>query len=101
MSEDENGRATIREVYALVGDLRDDIAKVESKVDALQAQETRLAVVERRCADRPRVCALEAADVARTLAETHSDRGWTVLQRYGWLLATAIATASAVIGWLH
>lgn len=97
----ENGRATIREVYALVSDLRADIAAVDAKVDRLQAQETRLAVIERLCAERPRLCALQAAEANRAAAENENDRSWTALQRYGWLLATAVALASAVIGWMH
>jgi hypothetical protein len=101
MSEDENGRATIREVYALVSDLRSDIAAVDAKVDRLQAQETRLAVIERLCAERPRLCALQAAEANRTAAETRTDRGWTRLQRYGWVVATIVAVVSAVIGWTH
>lgn len=101
MTEDTNGRATIREVYALVGELRADIATVDAKVDALQAQESRLAVIERLCAERPRLCALEAAEMHRSMETTSDEHAWTVLQRYGWLLATAIALASAVIGWAH
>ena len=99
--EPENGRASIREVYALVSELRGDIAAVDAKVDALQANETRLAVIERLCAERPRLCALQAAEVSRTLDERRNDRGWATLQRYGWVLATVIATVSAVIGWTH
>lgn len=101
MTDDENGRASIREVYTLVGELRGDIAAVDAKVDRLQAQETRLAVIERLCAERPRLCALQAAEASRTLDETRNDRGWATLQRYGWVLATIIATVSAVIGWTH
>ena len=97
----DNGRATIREVYQLVGELRADIASVDAKVDALQAQETRLAVLERLCRDRPRLCALEAEAASRILDTAQNDRGWALLQRYGWLVATVIATASAVIGWTH
>jgi len=97
----DNGRATIREVYALVGELRSDIAAVDAKVDALQAQETRLAILERACADRPALCQLMRDEAARKAAEQHTERGWALLQRYGWLVATIVATASAVIGWTH
>jgi hypothetical protein len=97
----DNGRATIREVYALVGELRADIATVDAKVDSLQANETRLAILERMCADRPTLCALMRDEVARKAIEQNSERGWALIQRYGWLIATAIATASAVIGWTH
>ena len=97
----ENGRATIREVYALVSELRADIAAVDAKVDALQAQETRLTVIERLCAERPRLCALEAERASRALTEAVGDQRWETLQRYGWVLATVVATVSAVIGWTH
>ena len=63
MSETQsNGRASIREVHALVG-------KVDGKVDkilAAQSQhETRLAVIEKTCRERPRQCSLEHAAARR------------------------------------
>ena len=97
----DNGHATIREVYVLVSELRSDIATVDAKVDALSGQQTRLTVLERLCAERPRLCAFETEKASRILAETSNDRGWARVQRYGWLIATVVATASAVIGWTH
>lgn len=97
----DNGRATIREVYQLVGELRTDIATVDAKVDALQAQDTRLTVLERLCAERPKVCAYQTDAAIRTQGKARTDGAWARVQRYGWLVATVVATVSAVIGWTH
>lgn len=99
MTDADNGRATIREVYALVSELRADIATVDAKVDALQAQETRLAVLERVCAEQPKICAYRTDEAIRTQVKAAADGAWARVQRWGWLVATVVATASAVIGW--
>lgn len=97
----DNGRATIREVYALVSELRADLATIDGKVDALHANEVHLAVIERTCADRPSVCRLQTDRAIRAATEQHSERGWTQLQRFGWVIATIVATTSAVINWIY
>ena len=99
MAEPEsNGRATIREVHAL-------LAIVDAKVDALSVlpQQTamKLAIMETVCGDRPRLCAMEMEKAVRELADARAEKGWTKVQRCGWMAATAVALASGVIGWMQ
>ena len=102
--EPANGRASIREVYKLVGEVRKDIADLDGKVDGLAtsigAQHTRLTVVEKTCAERPRVCSLEIGEAIRTAAVASSDRRWTSRERWLGIGAVMVAVSSALAGWL-
>ena len=99
-----NGRATIREVHVLLGEVRAEVATVDAKIDLLAAlprsNATRLSVMETVCGDRPKLCAMEMEKVIREIVEKRTDAGWTQLQRWGWVVAVVAALASSVIGWM-
>ena len=91
MEEQSNGRATIREVYALV-------QSVEEKIDAVDDEVIRLQEI---CAQRPAMCALQRECVAKKATDTHEVERWSLLQRYGWMAATLVAVVSGIIGWTN
>lgn len=93
--EPSNGRATIREVYALVGE-------VDEKVDAILLAQynhaTRLAVIEKTCKERPAHCALEHAESRRADRAAETDDYWVWVRRWSGVIATTVAVAALIIG---
>jgi len=93
--EPTNGRATVREVYQLVGEVD---GKVDRILDEMGRHETRLAIIEKTCAERPDHCALEHAESRRTERTRYTDHKWGWVQRWGWVIVSAIASAGVIIG---